>query len=271
MPGSTNAAQVRAVRVRARRDAISNGGVPTILGNAIGVASVDVNAEAVAYWGFAGTGGPGVADLPIAIDCCAVSGNLPGSACTQNYCQTITTTIPNPCPLANGQIATCLNFHNQPNQNACWTNFDGNSPSINTPDLLSSVAHGNSVGIDGPIYLDNGTKTPVIAEIKHRFEGTGGYNPAAGTDTDGNRTADSWVVTLPVVECQRPGNGCSSRAAANVVGFICFNIQEIQVRPGQIIRGRFLCPSDPRCDTGGLGPGGTIPGSISSAYPVLVD
>lgn len=271
MPGSTDAAQVRAVRVRARRDATSNGGIPTILGAAIGVASVNVNAEAVAYWGYAGSGGPGVADLPIVIDCCAVSGNSPGSACTQNYCDTITNSIPNACPLDAGGTATCLEFHSQPEQNACWTVFDGGSPSINTPDLIDNVSDGNTVDIDGPIYLDNGDKVPVITEIKNRFEGTGGYDPAEGTDTNGDGNVDSWVITLPVVECQQPGDGCGSGNAADVVGFICFDIHEIEATPGKIIRGTFLCPSDPRCDTGGLGPGGSIPGAISAQYPVLVD
>lgn len=271
MPGSTDAAQVRAVRVRARRDATSNGGIPTILGAAIGVASVNVNAEAVAYWGYAGSGGPGVADLPIVIDCCAVSGNSPGSACTQNYCETITNGIPNACPLDAGGTASCLEFHSQPDQNACWTVFDGGSPSINTPDLLNNVSDGNTVEIDGPIYLDNGDKVPVISEIKDRFEGTGNYDPAEGTDTNGDGTVDSWVVTLPVVECQQPGDGCGSGNSANVVGFICFDIHEVESTPGKIIRGTFLCSTDPRCDTDGLGPGGTIPGAISAQYPVLVD
>ena len=141
LPGSTDPDLVRAVRVRTRRDATANGPVPTILGRAIGVESVEVNSEAVAYWGFAGSAGPGLADLPIAIDCCAISGDTPGSACTQHYCSTISTTIPNECPLSYGGTATCLEFHSQPEQNACWTTFDGSSPSINTPDLSNTVEH----------------------------------------------------------------------------------------------------------------------------------
>jgi Flp pilus assembly protein TadG len=94
LPGSTDPNVVRAVRARTRRDGTANGPVPTILGRAIGVNSVSVNSEAVAYWGFAGGGGPGVADLPIAFDCCAIAGNTPGAACTQDYCDFISERVP---------------------------------------------------------------------------------------------------------------------------------------------------------------------------------
>jgi hypothetical protein len=270
-PGSTDPDVVRAVRVRTRRDASANGPVPTILGRAVGVDSVSVNSEAVAYWGFAGGGGPGVADLPIAIDCCAISGSTPGSACTQNYCDTVSSSIPNECPLSYGGTATCLEFHSTPEQNACWTVFDGESPSISTPDLVDIVEDGNSTDINGPVFLDNGDKVPVVAEIRDRFEGRGGYNPGEGTDTNGDGIVDSWVVTLPVVECQNPGDQCGSGDTQNIVGFICFDIHEVLVTPEKIIKGTFLCPTDPRCDTSGLGPGGTMPGGISAQYPVIVD
>lgn len=271
LPGSTDPDEVRAVRVRTRRDDTANGPVPTVLGAAMGVASISVNTEAIAYWGFAGEGGPGVADLPIALDCCAISGASPGSACEQNYCDTISASIPNPCPLSYGGTATCLEFHSTPEQNACWTVFDGDSPAINTPDLNDLVETGNVTDIGGPIYVDNGTKTPVIREIRDRFEGRGGYSPGEGTDTDGDGTVDSWVVTLPVVECQNPGANCAGGSPADVVGFVCFDIQEILVTPDKIIKGRFVCANDPRCDTDGLGPGGIIPGAISAQYPVIVD
>jgi Flp pilus assembly protein TadG len=271
LPSSTDPNLVRAVRVRSRRDATANGPVPTILGRAIGVASVEVNSEAVAYWGFAGGGGPGVADLPIALDCCAISGNTPGAACTQDYCSTISSSIPNECPLSYGGTATCLEFHSQPEQNACWTVFDGSSPSVSTPKLIDGVENGNTTEIDGPIYLDNGDKVPVIAEIKARFEGTGGYDPAEGIDTNGDSIVDSWVLTLPVVQCQNPGDGCATGSLQDVVAFVCFDLHEVIVTPDKIIKGDFLCPTDPRCDTTGLGPGGTVPGAISAQYPVIVD
>lgn len=271
LPGSTDPDLVRAVRVRTRRDGNANGPVPTILGRAVGVDSVDVNTEAVAYWGFAGSAGPGVADLPIAIDCCAISGSAPGSACTQNYCDTVSASIPNECPLSYGGTATCLEFDSTPEQNACWTAFDGDSPSVSAPDLLDIVEAGNSTEISGPVYLDNGDKVPVIAEIRDRFEGRGSYDPGEGTDTNGDGIVDSWVVTLPVVQCQNPGDQCAGGSTQTIVAFICFDIHEVLVTPEKIIKGTFLCPTDPRCDTSGLGPGGSVPGAISAQYPVIVD
>lgn len=285
LPASTDPNLVRAIRVRTRRDGTANGPVPTILGNAIGVASVNVNSESVAYWGFAGTADSGVADLPIVFDCCAISGNSSGAACTQDYCNTITNNPPNLCSLSYGGQATCLEFKPKSKgkgkgkgstggdgeQNACWTAFDGTSSSVNTPDLLDAVANGNGPAIDGPIYLDNGVKTPVIEEIKDRFEGTGGYSPAEGTDTNGDGNVDSWVIKLAVVECQNPGAGCATGSPAAIVGFACFDLHEVVGSPDKVLKGDFLCASDPRCDNTGLGPGGTIPGAISAKYPVIVD
>jgi Flp pilus assembly protein TadG len=273
LPGSSDPDLVRAVRVRTRRDDNVNGPVQTILGRAVGVDSISVNTEAVALWGFAGSGGPGVADLPITIDCCAISGDTPGSACTQHYCDTIASEIPNPCPLESGEMTTCLEFYATPEQNACWTVFDPESPSVAVPDMRDIVEDGNPHEIGGePVYIDNGTKTPVIRDIRDRFEGLGEFAPdPAGTDTDGDGVVDSWVVVLPVIECQNPGDHCASGTPAVIKSFICFDIHEVIPTPDGIIKGDFLCPTDPRCDNEGLGPGGDIPGTISAAYPVVVD
>jgi hypothetical protein len=275
LPGSTDPDLVRSVRVRTRRDDSANGPVPMILGRVAGVDSIRVNTEAVAHWGFAGGGGPGVADLPISIDCCAISGDSPGSACTQNYCDTVSSTTPNPCSLATGGTATCLEFASTPEQNACWTQFDGDHPSVNVPDMRDIVENGNPEDIGGDIYLDNGTKIPVVRDIHDRFHGLGAFFPdPAGIDTDipPDGVVDSWVVVLPVVECQNPGDHCASGDTAAIVGFICFDIHEVNIpslAPG-VVKGDFLCPTDPRCDNEGLGPGGGLPGGISAEYPVLV-
>ena len=260
LPGSTDPALVRAVRVRSRRDENVNGSMETILGKALGVDSIPVSTEAVAYWGFAGGGGPGVADLPIAIDCCAIAGN----ACNQNYCQTVSDTIPNECPLTYGGTSSCLEFFSTPEQNACWTIFDGDHPAISTPDMKDIVENGNPETIDGPIYLDNGTKTPVVRDIEAKFQ-------QEGSDTDGDGIVDSWFVTLPVVECQNPGDQCASGDTQEIVGFLCMNIREVLVTPEKLIKGDFVCSTDPRCDNPGFGPGGTLIGSFSAAYPVIVD
>ena len=271
MPGSTDPDLVRAVRTVTRRENGTNGEMPTIFGGALGVASLSINSESIAYWGFAGGADPGVVDLPIAIDCCAISGDTPGAACTQNYCQTIQTTPPNPCTLNDGTSGSCLEFHSTPEQNACWTEFDEQAPAINTPGLTDIVNNSNSTPISGnPIYIDNGTKTPVISDIYDRFHGQGQHsgNPS-GTDLDGDGLSDSWVVVLPVIECQNPGDNCAGGNPADVVGFVCFDVREVEVTSAKEIRGDFVCPTDPRCSNGGLHPGGTVSG-LSAQYPVLV-
>jgi Flp pilus assembly protein TadG len=261
LPGNTDPDQMRAVRVIARRDDVANGPIDTIFGRVLGIDSIPVNTDAVAHWGWAGSGGPGVVDLPIAIDCCAVAG--PG--CTQNYCDTISNTVPNPCLLSNGQTASCLEFFSTPQQNACWTTFDGDSPSVSVPGMSEIVESGNpeNIGQD-PIFVDNGTKTPVVQDIKDKFN-------EEGTDTNGDGKVDSWVVRLPVIECQNPGDKCASGNTQSIVGFLCMNIREIIVTPSKLIKGDFICASDPRCDTSGFGPGGPMIGGFSADYPVIVD
>ncbi len=272
MPGSVDPNLVRAVRVRARRDANNNGVIPANFGRAIGYNEFSVVAESVAYWGQAGGAGPGTVDLPIAIDCCKISGAVAGAACTQNYCDTIQNTTPNPCPLANGDIVTCFQFASTKEQNACWTQFDGKTPSINTNDMTDIIADGNEYDISGPIYVDNGSKTPLVSDIYDRFHGEGNFSSdRAGIDTNGDGTMDSWVVKLPVIECQNPGGGCGSGDPQNVVGFVCFDVQEVVVTPDKIIKGSFVCSSDPRCDNAGMKPGGGLFGGISSEYPVIVN
>jgi hypothetical protein len=51
---------------------------------------------------------------------------------------------------------------------------------------------------------------------------------------------------------------------------LCFDIHEVLVTPEKEIRGDFICSTDSRCDIPGAGPGGTIIGSISADYPVIV-
>jgi hypothetical protein len=49
------------------------------------------------------------------------------------------------------------------------------------------------------------------------------------------------------------------------------DIREIIVTPDKLIKGDFICSTDPRCDTAGYGPGGSVVGSIIADYPVIVN
>ncbi|HEY5658576.1 MAG TPA: pilus assembly protein TadG-related protein [Myxococcota bacterium] len=269
--------QVSAVSVRTRLDAASNGPVPAIFSRVLGREAFSVAADATAYLGFAGGVGPGEIELPIVIDCC----KLRGSDCQQDFCEYVATSPPNPCDLESPQddgisSVSCLEFHATDEQNACWTQFDEQDPSINARDLRDIIEAGNPVDIStqSSIYLDNGDKASVIQELSDRFYGHGTYsNSRGGTDRyapfDG--VSDSWVRALSVVECQT-GDGCATGSSARVVGFVCVEIREVETSPLNIIRTRFLCPSDPlfdECDIGRT-TGGGLDFGVRADIPVLV-
>ena len=268
--------EVNAVDVVSRSDGVANSPIPAFMARILGRDSFAVTAQATSYLGFAGRLGPGKLDLPIAIDCC----KLRGPDCQDDYCDTIADTV-NPCPLAAPQTegantVSCLELHNTAEQNACWTQYDGDHPNVNTPDVLDIIETGYQEEVPGlfPIYVDNGTKTPLIDEIEQRMQGTGGYvGNAAGTDRylPHSGVNDSWVVGLPVIECQTEDH-CAGGTLADMVGFVCFEIREVIVNPDKIIKGRFLCPDDPlfaECPIGPTGTGGDDFG-IRADFPVLV-
>ena len=216
-------------------------------------------------------------ELPIAIDCC----RLRGPDCENDYCSTITSNPPNSCPLSVPQAegantVSCLEFHNTEEQNACWTQFDGEASSVNTADLRSLVETGyeGEAYVPMPLYVDNGDKTPVISEIYDRMQGEGKYvGNGEGVDRylphDG--IADSWVTALPVINCQTDDH-CAGGTPAEMVGVVCFEIREILVTPEKVIKGRFLCENDPlfdECDVGNTGSGGLDFG-VRADQPVLV-
>src|SRR5262245_52080048 len=134
---------VNAVDVTSRSDGAVNSPVPAFMARILGRDGFTVTASATSYLGFAGRVGPGRLDLPIAIDCC----KLRGADCQADYCQTIASP-PNPCPLTTSvshqgnATVTCLEFHNTAEQNACWHVYDGDHPSVNTPDILDIIETG---------------------------------------------------------------------------------------------------------------------------------
>ncbi len=278
LPGSTDPQQVRAVRVLGRRDDVANGPVPTVLGRIFGVDDIPVAADAIGYIGWAGLMPPGTALLPIALDCCKIS----GATCDQSYCQYVASNPPNPCALGPdtiepGRVVTCLEFASSGEQNACWTELDAVDSSINTPGLEDIIESGNPVPVGAkPIYVDNGTKAAVIKDIADRFHDQGKYSSdpdGGGSDTDGNGVNDSWLVPLPIIECQNPGAGCAGGSPQKIVGVACLDVQEVLPPPVMMLKAEFVCPSDPRWDGSkcsvGFGPGGEVP-TIDAQYPVLV-
>jgi hypothetical protein len=232
----TDPDQVTAVQVVARLDQTANGPVQAVLARVLGRQNFSFTANATGYLGYAGSFAPGTVDLPIVIDCCKIS----SATCGDDYCSTVQNNNPNPCPLSTtGEMVTCLEFNSTPEQNACWSEFDGQSPSINTPGLTDIVNNGTSstVDVSHPVYLDNGDKTPVIDDIQ----------------TDAH---------------------CAGGGTFHIVGAVCFEIREIIVTPDKIIKGRFLCQGDPgfsQCGIGGPGSGsGGLNFGVRAGVPVLV-
>jgi Flp pilus assembly protein TadG len=267
--------EVTAVRVDGRMDGTQNRTVATVLARVLGRTEFPVGANAIGNLGWAGSFAPGSADLPIAIDCCAITGD---PSCT-GFCEYIQQNpYPNPTTLSDGVTpATRLEFNSTPEQNSCWTDFEQDT-NISTPVLEGVVDDGNttSFGIQDPgIQLDNGDKTPIVRMIRDKFQGIGDYAgyPPEGQDLyDPPAGTDSWTVWFPLVECQAEDH-CAGNNVVPVIGAVCFEIREVNVTPEKEILGQFFCPMQrPELDcgpAGGSGSGGQNFG-IRATRPVLV-
>jgi hypothetical protein len=241
-----------------------NNPMPALFSRLVGGTGRPVQASAIAYLG--GGSGTGTSPLPIAIDCCKMGACDPNTTNAQQYCDTVDN-LPK-CPLANGQMVDCLVFNPTTTQNACWIDYDPSSPAVSVPDITQIVHDGGvDLDTDGMVdeihvgeqyYTDNGDKTPVVRDIRDKFQGVGSYasSPPAGSDrylADGSPgqdgVTDSWVVALPVVDIRQGScpntDQCTGGDRHTIVGFVCFEIRQVDVTPEKIIRGRFLCPNDP--------------------------
>jgi hypothetical protein len=263
----TKRGNVTGVRVTVRMDGRANNQSPAFLSRLLGINGFNVVNTATAYRGFQGKFIRYEFNLPVAIDSCTLSDD----GCGADYCETIKGT-PNACPLKwmqGSKDVTCLDFSPTTTQNACWTGFDGYSSGISNSDLQDIIDRGNpgDVEVGDEVYLDNGAKTDTLMYLRDKFYGCKGNGKdcgkpgspqAAGTDRYGPNPPhgpgvppapdiDSWVVKLPVFECQR-GAHCSGGGAMKINGGACFEIREILAPAGDyddsasLIKGRFLCP-----------------------------
>jgi Flp pilus assembly protein TadG len=273
-----NPSHVTGVRVKVRMDDVANKKSPSFLARLLGISGFGVTNMATGYLGFAGDFAPGAFNLPVAMNSC----DLSTGGCGSDFCATVSTP-PNPCALKWAQgggtdPVTCLDFSSTGVQNACWTAYSGTSPSINNPVLQSIVDNGNpgNVHAGDRAYLDNGDKDATLQYMRDQFYGcknngkdcgqtppANGANQPRGEDrykspnpagSPGVAPAiDSWVVKLPVFECQA-GVHCSGGGAWKINGGVCFQIREILAPggdyndPSRLIKGKFLCPQSADAD-----------------------
>jgi hypothetical protein len=275
----TDPRQVTALRVTGRLDGTTNAAIPAQFARILGRSEFAVSTKAIGYLGYSGGIGPGKLPFPVAIDCCELRGS---PNCDQDYCQTVTTNPPNPCALTSPQtgapsVVSCLEFASTPEQNACWTALSETDSAVSTTAMRKIITDWNPNSLDtrSQIFLDNGTKTAVMNTLSDRFYGSGAWNASTRGGTDRyapfDGVSDSWVVPLPVVECQDDIN-CAGGENARVQGYVCFEVREIIGAPNKLIKGRFLCASDPLfedCDLDATSGGEDY--GIRAHVPVLVD
>ena len=272
LPGSTDPDTVRAVRVRTRRDPNANGPVPTILGRAVGVDSVDVNTEAVGYWGFAGSAGPGVVDLPIAIDCCAISGKLAGIRLHAELLRHGLPEAPEPVS-ARGwrhrelsrvpfdaraerlldpvRRRPSLDQHPRP---------DGHRRGRKSLHHRGSHLRGQRRQGAGDPRDPGSVRGPGRAIV-----------PGEGVDTNSDGIVDSWVVVLPVVAMPEPGRQLRGRRSPDRRGLRLLRHPRGPGDSGEDHQGNLPVPDRSSLRRQRARAGGTVPGALSATYPVLVD
>jgi Putative Flp pilus-assembly TadE/G-like len=262
----TKPEKINAVRVDVRMDGADNQRSPGLLsrlfqkadGSRPFMQGFEVKNTSVAYLGYAGDFEPGAFCLPVAIDSCKLSSD---NGCGSDFCArselppTAGCTLEKPQPDTNGLL--CGDFSSTGEQDMCFTALDGSSPSINGPKLQAIVDNcsGPAISTEDSIYIDNGDKTSTVDYIRDKFYGCGKFKTAAGKDEYGTGFPSSWVVKLPVVECQDATN-CAGGDPQKVIGGVCFEVREvIAPAPGKvclapkpsgkadrIIKGRPLCP-----------------------------
>jgi len=261
----TKPEEITAVRVKVNMDDASgsNKRSPVFLSQLLGITGFTVRNTAIGYLGFQGKFAPSWFNLPIAVDSCELSDQ--NGNCGSDFCAKVES--PTSCSLLAGDAQSdsvglvCGVFQNTGDQNMCWTAFDGSSAAINKQKITDIVDNGNAgdVNAGDDVYLDNGDKTSSLAYIRDKMYGCGSFKqPADGQGPNprygGSYAADSWVVKLPVVECQDTTH-CASGTAMEIKGGVCFEIREIvHPTPGKgckapsnggdkIVKGRPLCPN----------------------------
>ncbi|TMA24248.1 MAG: hypothetical protein E6J87_24190 [Deltaproteobacteria bacterium] len=282
------------MKVRMDNTVTGNNKSPTFLSQLIGINGFQVTNTAIGYRGY-----PGDSfhfNWPVAIDSCSTSHENNG--CGNDFCDVTSRPPSKPCTLVPAQDdsaeVVCLEFSNTADQNACWTNYD---PKNTSKKIVAGGGFDGPVEVGDPIDVTNGDESSAVKEMYDKFYGQGSYNPnnRAGSHQYGPTPdqINSWVIKLPLIECQT-GLHCAGSAPAKVVGGACFEVREIDAPAGggggggrggggggdRLIKGRFLCPTSSSqkvrdlfnryCAAPGQSDPGGCNGGIHVQRPVLV-
>ena len=244
---------INAVKVTTRREATP---AASFFARIFGYQNFPVNAEAVAYIGFAGTITPWTLDQPIAICQQAVLNDDGEYDCSTGRMIN-----------SGGQGET----HNT----AAWTNLSQPCSTANVPSVRPLVC---GEGNPAPVYLGNGIgavngmQTTVFNQFRDcwtrgLYDTDGDNIPDTPIDTDGDGIPDQpWKITLPVVCCGDYSNGICTDTLTVGNCMVVLGAVEIQVLwitesgTGQVTvprrMGNWSCPSgtDTECWNSFIGP-----------------
>ncbi len=202
---SSNPDELSGIQVLMRRDSLANGPVATIFAGAFGFGEVALSAEATGYLGYAGDVPAGAVDLPIALQAEDLN---PGDG---------------------PDCGSIIAFSSEGEENAEWTTFftwPANNPNVAA--YVNGEMEIPALGVGDRLNMINGKlSNNTWKDLQDRFE-------AEGSDTDGDGSADSWQVMLPVVT----NAGCNR---ARVAGFANVTISEVRTAPHKDIIATLQC------------------------------
>ncbi|MCF8032502.1 MAG: hypothetical protein K9K66_08325 [Desulfarculaceae bacterium] len=189
--GSGDPDDITGFRATLRRDALANGPLGTFFAGMVGYGQVELSATSIAYLGWSGRVDPVTVDLPLAVHASALQeAGSPG------------------CGME-------LTFNNEASETAEWTSFfTWPTNDVTVRDYVEGAAQTPALQVGDSLNVINGNLST------HTMESLAGRFQAEGSDLDGDGTADSWEVVVPVVN---PG---SSSTASTVAGFATLVLTE---------------------------------------------
>ncbi|MCB2191834.1 MAG: hypothetical protein KQI62_09730 [Deltaproteobacteria bacterium] len=191
LTGSSDPDDITGFQATLRRDDLANGPVQTFFAGLLGFGTVDIQATSIAFLGWAGIAEPAEVDLPLAIHASALT-NAGSPDCGSELLFSN----------ENDETAEWTSFFTWPTNDVTVQNYiDG---SLQTPELTV----GDSLNV-----INGNLSTATMNSLASEFQ-------SRGSDTNGDGSADSWEILVPVVE---PG---STSTMSTITGFAHLVITE---------------------------------------------